>query len=66
MSDRARAARRWTPASGAAERLARAYVVSGKIAEAKAAYKDFLTLGKDSDSDIPIYKAAKAEYAKLQ
>jgi len=31
-----------------------------------AAYKDFLTLWKDADPDIPIYKAAKAEYAKLQ
>jgi eukaryotic-like serine/threonine-protein kinase len=33
---------------------------------ALAAYKDFLTLWKDADPDIPIYKAAKAEYAKLQ
>jgi eukaryotic-like serine/threonine-protein kinase len=33
---------------------------------ALAAYKDFLTLWKDADSDIPIYKQAKAEYAKLQ
>jgi hypothetical protein len=30
-----------------------------------AAYKDFLTLWKDADSDIPILKQAKAEYAKL-
>jgi tetratricopeptide (TPR) repeat protein len=35
-------------------------------ARAMAAYKDFLTLWKDADPDIPIYKAAKAEYAKLQ
>ena len=33
---------------------------------ALAAYKDFLTLWKDADSDIPIFKQAKAEYAKLQ
>ena len=33
---------------------------------ALAAYKDFLTLWKDADSDIPVYKQAKAEYAKLQ
>ena len=33
---------------------------------ALAAYKDFLTLWKDADPDTPIYKAAKAEYAKLQ
>src|SRR5262249_11246769 len=33
---------------------------------ALAAYRDFLTLWKDADPDIPIYKQAKAEYAKLQ
>jgi serine/threonine protein kinase/tetratricopeptide (TPR) repeat protein len=33
---------------------------------ALAAYKDFLTLWKDADTDIPILKQAKAEYAKLQ
>jgi len=33
---------------------------------ALAAYKDFLTLWKDADLDIPILKQAKAEYAKLQ
>jgi DNA-binding winged helix-turn-helix (wHTH) protein/Tfp pilus assembly protein PilF len=30
-----------------------------------AAYKDFLTLWKDADRDIPILKQAKVEYAKL-
>jgi eukaryotic-like serine/threonine-protein kinase len=33
---------------------------------ALAAYKDFLTLWKDADLDIPILKEAKAEYANLQ
>ena len=33
---------------------------------ALAAYKDFLTLWKDGDPDIPILKEAKEEYAKLQ
>jgi eukaryotic-like serine/threonine-protein kinase len=33
---------------------------------ALAAYKDFLTLWKDADPDVPIVKEAKAEYAKLQ
>lgn len=33
---------------------------------ALAAYKDFLTLWEDADPDIPVYKAAKAEYASLQ
>ena len=31
-----------------------------------AAYKDFLTLWKDADSDVSILKQAKSEYAKLQ
>jgi eukaryotic-like serine/threonine-protein kinase len=33
---------------------------------ALADYKDFLTLWKDADPDIPVLKQAKAEYAKLQ
>jgi eukaryotic-like serine/threonine-protein kinase len=33
---------------------------------ALAAYKDFLTLWKDADPDVPVLKEAKAEYAKLQ
>jgi serine/threonine protein kinase/Tfp pilus assembly protein PilF len=33
---------------------------------ALAAYKDFLTLWKDADPDVPILKEARAEYAKLQ
>ena len=33
---------------------------------ALTAYKDFLSLWKDADPDIPILKEAKAEYAKLQ
>ncbi len=33
---------------------------------ALTAYKDFLTLWKDADPNIPILKEAKAEYAKLQ
>jgi hypothetical protein len=33
---------------------------------ALAAYKDFLTLWKDADADIPILKQAKTDYAKLQ
>ena len=31
-----------------------------------SAYKDFFTLWKDADPDIPILKQAKAEYEKLQ
>jgi eukaryotic-like serine/threonine-protein kinase len=43
----------------------RAYAMRGDTAKAKAAYQDFLTLWKDADSDIPILKQAKAEYATL-
>jgi len=39
---------------------------STKRIRALTTYKDFLTLWKDADPDIPIYKQAKAEYAKLQ
>jgi eukaryotic-like serine/threonine-protein kinase len=46
--------------------LARAYAIQGDTAKAKTAYQDFLTLWKDADPDIPIFIAAKAEYAKLQ
>ncbi len=45
-------------ATGADADLARSHAL--------AAYKDFLMLWKDADPDIPIYKEAKAEYAKLQ
>ena len=46
--------------------LARAYVMQGDTATARAAYQDFLALWKDADPDIPILKQAKAEYAKLR
>jgi tetratricopeptide (TPR) repeat protein len=46
--------------------LGRAYALAGDKTKALAAYKDFLTLWKDADPDIPILKEAKAEYAKLQ
>jgi eukaryotic-like serine/threonine-protein kinase len=46
--------------------LGRAYVMAGDPDKAKAAYKDFLTLWKDADPDIPILTQAKAEFAKLQ
>ena len=46
--------------------LARALALSGDTTKATAAYKDFLTLWKDADPDIPVLKEAKAEYAKLQ
>ena len=46
--------------------LARAQVMTGDKDSARKWYQDFFTLWKDADSDIPILKQAKAEYAKLQ
>jgi hypothetical protein len=46
--------------------LGRALAMSGDNTKAKTAYQDFLTLWKEADSDIPILKQAKTEYAKLQ
>ena len=45
--------------------LARADAVQG-APETRASYQKFLALWKDADPDIPIYRAAKAEYAKAQ
>ena len=45
--------------------LARALVSSGKLAQAKTAYQDFLNLWKDADPDIPVLAQAKAEYSRL-
>jgi hypothetical protein len=41
---------------------------TGDLARSRAlaAYKDFVTLWKDADPDIPILKEAKSEYARLQ
>jgi tetratricopeptide (TPR) repeat protein len=46
--------------------LARAYALQGDAAKSRAAYNDFLMLWKDADPEIPILRAAKSEYAKLQ
>jgi tetratricopeptide (TPR) repeat protein len=46
--------------------VARAQVMQGETSNAKTAYKTLLQLWKDADPDIPIYKEAQAEYAKLQ
>jgi tetratricopeptide (TPR) repeat protein/predicted Ser/Thr protein kinase len=68
----------WNCATGALSRLgvARANALQAKTSQgadadaarvrALAAYKDFLTLWKDADPDIPILIAAKSEYARLQ
>ena len=46
--------------------LGRALVLSGNNSQAKAAYQEFLTLWKDADLDLPVFKQATSEYAKLQ
>jgi eukaryotic-like serine/threonine-protein kinase len=46
--------------------LGRAYVLAGDKDNARAAYRDFLTLWKAADLEVPILKQAKAEHAKLQ
>jgi hypothetical protein len=46
--------------------IGRAYAMQGDTVKAKAAYLDFLVLWKDADPEIPIFIAAKAEYAKLK
>ena len=46
--------------------LGRAYAMQGDAAKARTAYQDFFALWKDADPDVPILKAAKAEYEKLK
>ncbi len=45
--------------------LARALALQGDAAKARAVYRDFLGIWKDSDPDLPILTQAKQEYAKL-
>jgi hypothetical protein len=45
--------------------LARAQKMMGDQAAARKSYEDFLTLWKDADSNVPIYRQAKAEYARM-
>ena len=45
--------------------LGRALVSSGDTIKAKVAYRDFLTLWKDADSNNPILVQAKTEYARF-
>jgi eukaryotic-like serine/threonine-protein kinase len=45
--------------------LGRAYLRMGDTAKAKSEYQAFLTLWKDADKDIPVFKEATADFAKL-
>jgi eukaryotic-like serine/threonine-protein kinase len=46
--------------------LARALAAQHDSADARTAYQDLFAMWKDADPDLPVLKAAKAEYAKLQ
>jgi eukaryotic-like serine/threonine-protein kinase len=46
--------------------LARAYVLEGDLSKARSKYQDILAIWKDADPEIPVYKQARAEYAKLR
>lgn len=46
--------------------LGRAHALSHDKSKARSCYQDFFTLWKDADSDIPVLKQAKSEYAKLE
>ena len=41
-------------------------MAGGDKPKARTSYQNFFALWKDADPDIPIFIAAKAEYAKLQ
>jgi eukaryotic-like serine/threonine-protein kinase len=46
--------------------LGRAQRLMGDNASSRKSYEEFLNIWKDADPDIPIYRQAKAEYAKLR
>ena len=46
--------------------LGRAQRLMGDNASARESYEEFLTIWKDADPDLPVYRQAKAEYAQLQ
>ena len=46
--------------------LGRAYALSRDVYKARATYKEFLQLWKEADPNIPVYKPALSEYARLE
>ena len=46
--------------------LGRAQKLMGDNASARKSYEEFLTIWKDADPDLPIYRQAKAEYAQFE
>jgi eukaryotic-like serine/threonine-protein kinase len=45
--------------------LGRAQRLMGDNASARKSYEEFLSIWKDADPDLPVYRQAKAEHAKL-
>jgi hypothetical protein len=45
---------------------ARGQVLVGYKAAARTSYAQFLAQWKDADADVPVFKVARAEYAKLK
>jgi DNA-binding winged helix-turn-helix (wHTH) protein len=46
--------------------LGRAQRLMGDDASARESYEEFLTIWKNADPDLPVYRQAKAEYAQLK
>src|SRR5208283_3154361 len=46
--------------------LGRAQRLMGDNVSARKSYEEFLSIWKDADPDLPVYRQAKAEYAELQ
>jgi eukaryotic-like serine/threonine-protein kinase len=58
----------WVSINGPLARLqlGRALRLMGDKASARKSYEEFLSIWKDADADLPIYRQAKAEYARLE
>ena len=46
--------------------LARSYVLSGEISQARRGYEDYFEMWKDADPDVPILTKARKEYSELR
>ena len=55
----------WAIGPMAHVQLARAQHLMGDDAAARASYEEFLVVWKDADDDLPLYREARAEYARL-
>ena len=57
---------RWAIGAMARLQLARAQQLSGNDAAALSSYEEFLSLWKDADDDLPLYREARAELRSLR